>query len=455
MQGEGDAAAAAFENLPAAQAADPAPVAAPVQEDERLPAGGDGLPERGLEHGGEDQRPPGGLPGRVPVVRAQQGAHVHHLHRGERAARDAVGEPQPGERLPLGGVRRFERGGGRTEHQHRAGGAGAEPGGPAGVVAGRLVLLVGGVVLLVEDHQPEVPDGGEHRGAGPEHDARLAPPDAPEGGAALGGAEPAVEHGEAGAEAGAEERLLLGGERDLGDQQQRAAPRFQAGGDGLEIDLGLPAAGDPVEQEGAEGAGFEGLPEGGRGFALGCGERRRARRRVVAGTRRAAGARRLGRQPLGAGEEKPLAFEAGEAPARGEFEFAADADQRDRAAGDREQGEDAPVVLAQPRQRASGAAAGPSSGPVVGLPEARGALRGDARRPEHPAGGRRGREHRPEDQPERADRHLGELARQGEEVFRERRQRIVEARADGLEGRPASPLRVPAAPARRGRGPPR
>ena len=142
-----------------------------------------------------------------------------------------------------------------------------------------------------------------------------------------------------------------------------------------------------------------------------------------------AGAGRIGSQPLGAGDEKPLAFEAGEAPARGEFEFAADADQRDRAAGDGEQGEDAPVVLAEPRQRAAGAA----GGPVVGFPEARRALRGDRRRPEHPAGRRRGREHRLEDQAERTDRHLGETAREGEEIFRERRQRIVEARPDGLE----------------------
>ena len=284
-------------------------------------------------------------------------------------------------------------------------------------------------MLLVEDHQPEVPDGGEHRGAGPEHDARFASPDAPEGGPALGGAEPAVEHRDARAEAGAEERLLLGGERDLGNQQQRAPARFQAGGDRLEIDLGLPAAGDSVEEEGAEGARSEGLPEGARGFLLGCGERRGAGRRRFFGVRGAAGARRLGSEPLGADGEETLAFEAGEAPPRGEVEFAADADQRDRAAGDRQQSEDAPVVLAEPRQRA----AGTSGGPVVGFPEARGALRGDQRRPEHPSGGRRRREHRLQDEAERGDRHLGEPARQGEEVLRERRQRIVEARADGLE----------------------
>ena len=238
-----------------------------------------------------------------------------------------------------------------------------------------------------------------------------------------------MEHGDPRTEAGAEERFLLGGERDLRNQQQRAPARFQAGGDRLEIDLGLPAAGDPVEQEGAEGARLEGLPEDARSLPLGSGERRRARQRPVFGIRRPAGESRLGREPLGADGEKTLALEAGEAPPRGEFKFAADADQRDRAAGDGEQGEDAPVVLAQPRQRASGTA----SGPGVGFPEARRALGGDERRAEHPAGGRRGREHRLEDQSDRTDRHLGETARQGEEIFRERRQRVVEARPDGLE----------------------
>ena len=164
---------------------------------------------------------------------------------------------------------RFERGGGRAEDHGRAGGRGAEPGGLAGVVARRLVLFIGGVVLLVEDHEPEVVDGGEHRRAGPEHDPRLAPADPPEGGAALGGAESAVEDGDAGggggwggragggwggsgwagAEAGAEERFLLGGERDLGDEQEGAAAGLEAGGDRLEVNLGLAAAVTPSSRK--------------------------------------------------------------------------------------------------------------------------------------------------------------------------------------------------------------
>ena len=295
----------------------------------------------------------------------------------------------------------------------------------------RLILFIGGVVFFVEDDQSEIGDGGQHRGAGAEHDARFAAADPPERGAALGGAEPAVEHGDSRAEPGAEEGFVLRGERDLGNEEQGAPAGFESRGDRLEIDLGLPAPGNPVEQEGAEGAGPERLPEDLGRCLLGSGERRRlgelgdgsarwSRRRG-----RRFGVGRFGGKTLGGDRDQPLPLETREAPPRGKVELAADAHQRDRTLGDGEQREDAPVVVIQPHE--------PFGARIVGLPEARGAFRGDPGGLELPAGGRRRRQHGPQDEAERADREFGDAAREGEEIFRERRERVVVPRADGLD----------------------
>ena len=57
------------------------------------------------------------------------------------------------------------------------------------------------------------------------------------------------------AQAGSEARQRLRGQADLGHQHQRLPAARETGGDGAQVDLGLAAAGDAVEQERAETAG--------------------------------------------------------------------------------------------------------------------------------------------------------------------------------------------------------
>ena len=134
---------------------------------------------------------------RLGVQRVLGAAHVEHAH-GRQAAGDALGEASgaaamitPGagsswnQRLRPASVTRGEpqalhavdglraRGRGAGQ-QPRAGLVGAEGGDVAGVVARVALLLVGGVVLLVDDDQPEALDRREDRRARADGDPRLA-----------------------------------------------------------------------------------------------------------------------------------------------------------------------------------------------------------------------------------------------------------------------------------------
>ena len=118
----------------------------------------------------------------------------------------------------------------------------------AGVVGRVALLLVGGVVLLVDDDQAEVADRGEDRRARADADLRLAAAQPLPLVEALAVGEGAVEDGEAVAEAGAEAGDGLRGEADLGDEDDRAAPAGERRLDRRQVDLGLARAGDAVEE---------------------------------------------------------------------------------------------------------------------------------------------------------------------------------------------------------------
>jgi hypothetical protein len=90
---------------------------------------------------------------------------------GELPERGAGRRRGLGVRVPPG----FERGGGRAEDDVGAvRRLGPLDGDVAGVVAGELVLLVGRVVLLVDDDEGGAVDGGEDGGARADGDARFA-----------------------------------------------------------------------------------------------------------------------------------------------------------------------------------------------------------------------------------------------------------------------------------------
>ena len=80
----------------------------------------------------------------------------------------------------------FERRGGRDQDDRDVGQRGAQHRHIAGLVDDPVLLLVGGIVLLVDDDQPEFGEGQEQRRTGADDHARPAGGDGPPGVPALG-----------------------------------------------------------------------------------------------------------------------------------------------------------------------------------------------------------------------------------------------------------------------------
>ena len=119
----------------------------------------------------------------------------------------------------------------------------------ARVVARVGLLLVRGVVLLVDDHETEIPNRSEDRRPCPHDDPRLATRDAVALVTPLGLPERRVENRDRVAEALAEPADRLRRERDLGHEHDRAEPARECRLARLEVDLRLAAPGRPDEQE--------------------------------------------------------------------------------------------------------------------------------------------------------------------------------------------------------------
>ena len=109
-------------------------------------------------------------------------------------------------------------------------------------------------MLLVHHDEAQRRQRGEHRRASADHDPRLGAVSRAPGLAALAGGEARMQDDDAAAEAVLETLDQLRRERDLGHQHQRLTRRAacrvlrERGRDGLQIHLGLAAAGDAVEQ---------------------------------------------------------------------------------------------------------------------------------------------------------------------------------------------------------------
>jgi hypothetical protein len=196
-----------------------------------------------------------GEPGREdrPVPVEEFLAHVGYLHLRQHASTDPLVHDHAG-RLPYtAGVEGLHRRRRAAEHESRSPGLHETPGNVSGVIAGRGGLLVGGLVLLIDDDQSEVRDGREERGAGSDGDPRLAagypvPLVKP-----LPCRKPAVQDGYARPEPGAETSDGLRGERDLRNKHDCRAPVRKLVVDGAHVDLGLPRSGDPVQKHALAG----------------------------------------------------------------------------------------------------------------------------------------------------------------------------------------------------------
>ena len=116
------------------------------------------------------------------------------------------------------------------------------------VVSRVRLLLERRVVLLVHDDEAQAVNGREDRGAGADDDGRGPRCDALPLVAPLGVAESRVQDRDAVAEARAEASHRLGRERDLRDEHDDASLTRERGPGSLEVDLGLAAAGRPMEE---------------------------------------------------------------------------------------------------------------------------------------------------------------------------------------------------------------
>ena len=211
-------------------------------------------------------QPPGDLllqfPGknRRALFLARFLAHVDDPHQRHFLVVGALRQFEQGVFPFLRVVETFQRGGGRAEQDHCAFHLTAHDSDIARVVTRRFLLLVGMLVFLIDNNEPERVHRRKNRRARPNDDARAALTDLVPLIVPLAGGQMAVQHRNerlqrTGAESPLEPFDRLRRERDFRHQHDRAFSLLQAMGDGLQINFGLAAARDAVEEEGEGAAG--------------------------------------------------------------------------------------------------------------------------------------------------------------------------------------------------------
>ena len=230
--------------------------AAPVEEHQRLLAARQGVADR-LEGGGQQRPVRGGVAG-VEQFDGRRARVAGAAHQAQPVVAAGAGQVQ--------GLQR--RGGAAVHHRHRQL-LGAPGGQVAGVVAETVLLFQRSVVGFVDDDQAGVGERREHRRAGADNNARPAVPGGHPGVQALAVGEAGVQHRHRHREALAEAAQGLGRQADLRHQHQHLFAGGQHRRHGLQVDLGLAAAGDAVEQERLEALGVDDGVDGGALFRVG------------------------------------------------------------------------------------------------------------------------------------------------------------------------------------------
>ena len=179
-----------------------------------------------------------------------------------------------GETPPAGIVIGLDRGGGRAQNGRTEAVLGAYHGQIPGVVAQVGLLFVGGVVFLIHHDETDILKGGEDRRTGPDDDGGLAVQDAHPLVQALAGGQAAVQHGDLFPETGPEAPFHLGDEGDFRHQHEGCFLAGNGLGHQVEVDFGLAAAGDALQQDGGKSLG-PGLMHGLYRLALLPGQLRR------------------------------------------------------------------------------------------------------------------------------------------------------------------------------------
>ena len=257
-------------------------IAAPIEEQQRLLA----ALERHL-HGLRQPRRHE-APGRRTFL-----AQIDRLDHRHVLAAEALRQMQaPVARAPgvdLG----LDRGGRGGEQHGNLGDVAAHHRHVAGMVMDAVLLLVGGIVLLIHDDEAEIRIGQEQRRAGAHDHAHLVRRRRLPGAGALARRKLRVPLGRPHPEALGEAVEHLGGERDLGHQDQDLPTAPHRLRHRLEIDLRLARSGDAVDERDRIAGLRHGRPQRIGSLAL----RRREIRRHVIGLDRQR--QRLGRQHQG------------------------------------------------------------------------------------------------------------------------------------------------------------
>ncbi len=181
---------------------------------------------------------------RLGMKRPVVAAHVEYLDGRERTPIHPLGKAQPGHREHGLGPRR-----GAAEEQHRARLRRSALGDTARVVTRVPLVLVGALLLLIDDDQAELAHRGEHRRARTHAHPRLAAAKSQPFVVALAAAKRRMQDRDHVAEARLKAPQHLWRQSDLGHQHDRRAAGLERRLHRMQIDLGLARAGDAVQQE--------------------------------------------------------------------------------------------------------------------------------------------------------------------------------------------------------------
>jgi hypothetical protein len=140
------------------------------------------------------------------------------------------------------------------------------------VIPGRFVLFIGGIMLLVHDHDPQAGQWREDRRSDPDHDVGFPLSNAKPLVESLAWSQGAMEQCDALPEAFPESLRHPRGEGNLGHQDQGLLPPIHDPLDGLKVDLGLAAAGHTEKEEGDVALCGDRFFDLVKGFALRRGE---------------------------------------------------------------------------------------------------------------------------------------------------------------------------------------
>ena len=154
-----------------------------------------------------------------------------------------------------GQIHTLYRRGGRTQHQQRAALGTAVFCHVPRMIFGNILRLVGRFLLFIQNHQAQILQGREDCGAGTDGHPGFSGTQTLPFVVALPRPQRRVEYRDRISELCGETAQQLGGQGNFGHQYDRGTAPVQDLPDEANIDLGLSAAGDPIQQGGGRLAG--------------------------------------------------------------------------------------------------------------------------------------------------------------------------------------------------------